>query len=57
MDFRAWVVGSPRVGAWQSGARGLLLVSAMAWAQPVAAACDPRDLADAVVVSLETTSV
>lgn len=29
----------------------------MAWAQPVAAACDPRDLADAVVVSLETTSV
>lgn len=57
MDFRAWVVGSPRAGARQSGALGLLLVSAMAWAQPVAAACDPRDLADAVVVSLETTSV
>lgn len=65
MDIRMrerWYPGFPssKRAGWRSGSGWIavaLVLAALASVQPARAACDPRDLANAVVVSLETTAV
>lgn len=55
--FRAQTVLPLLHARWRSGIGSVTVVLALTAIHPAHAACDPRDIADAVVVSLETTAV